>query len=173
MALPPGDPERRAAELALAHANTPTVTHFDPLGRPYLQVEDNGPAGQYATRSELDLLGNPRKVIDARGVVAEDRTFDMLGRTLHLLSPDSGETCTLPDCADAPIRRWDGRGFAVRWSYDPARRQTHVYVQAPERGWALVEYALYGEHHPLAADENLRGQIHLQVDGAGLLLHAR
>src|SRR5690606_28669386 len=47
MALPPGDPERRAAELALAHANTPTRTHFDPLGRAYLQVEDNGEAGKY------------------------------------------------------------------------------------------------------------------------------
>src|SRR5690606_3351085 len=59
MAHPPGNPERRAAELALAHADRPTLRRFDPLGRAYLQVEDNGEAGKYETRTELDILGNP------------------------------------------------------------------------------------------------------------------
>src|SRR5690606_7540473 len=157
MALPPGDPERRAAELALAHANTPTRTHFDPLGRAYLQIEDNGEAGKYETRTELDILGNPVRVIDARGLVVEDRALDMLGRTLHLKSPDSGEKWTFPNCVDAPLRQWDGRGYEVRWAYDAAQRQTHVYVQAPGEDWRLAEYALYGERHPQAEAVNCRG----------------
>ena len=157
MALPPGDPERRAAELALAHADTPTLRRFDPLGRAYLQVEDNGEAGKYETRTELDILGNPVRVIDARGLVVEDRALDMLGRTLHLKSPDSGEKWTFPNCVDAPLRQWDGRGYEVRWAYDAAQRQTHVYVQAPGEDWRLAEYALYGEHHPQAEAANCRG----------------
>ena len=36
--LPPSDPERAAAEKATLHADTPTVAHFDALGRPFLTI---------------------------------------------------------------------------------------------------------------------------------------
>ncbi|XXT18151.1 hypothetical protein WME94_48770 [Sorangium sp. So ce429] len=46
-ALPTGAPERRAAELAAAHAGTPAVSHLDALGRVFRAVADNGAEGQY------------------------------------------------------------------------------------------------------------------------------
>ena len=40
-------PEKRAAVRTLPHAGTPTVEHFDPLGRPFLSFADNGQAGKF------------------------------------------------------------------------------------------------------------------------------
>ncbi|WP_438021585.1 toxin TcdB middle/C-terminal domain-containing protein [Sorangium sp. So ce315] len=69
-ALAAGDPERRAAELAAAHAGTPAVSHLDALGRVFRAVADNGAEGQYVTRSTLDMypLGDPR--LAGRRVIA-------------------------------------------------------------------------------------------------------
>jgi len=59
--------EQRAAALALKHADTPTTTHLDALGRAFLVQADNGPdpaapTGPHRlhdTRSELDITGTP------------------------------------------------------------------------------------------------------------------
>ena len=40
--LPSIDPERKAADAAAAHANTPAVVHLDTLGRTFLTIADNG-----------------------------------------------------------------------------------------------------------------------------------
>ncbi|MEX1363867.1 MAG: SpvB/TcaC N-terminal domain-containing protein, partial [Nannocystaceae bacterium] len=58
MALPVGDPQRRAAELAAAHEGTPSVTHLDALGRPFLHVEHD--------RDELgaDVFAQTRLLLD-------------------------------------------------------------------------------------------------------------
>jgi hypothetical protein len=63
--------ERRAAELAAAHANTPNTVHLDTLGRPFLAVAHNGGEEFYATRSVFDVQGRVLEVIDARGNSAE------------------------------------------------------------------------------------------------------
>ncbi len=72
----PGAPaaDRRAASLAAGHANTPTVTVLDSLGRDVLQISHNrtGPAAAPAdeklvTFSKLDAEGKPLWVQDARG----------------------------------------------------------------------------------------------------------
>jgi hypothetical protein len=69
--------EQRAASLALAHANTPTVTHLDSLGRAFLIEADNGPdpndPGVHQTRTELDIEGNALSITDAAGVVTVRR----------------------------------------------------------------------------------------------------
>ena len=64
-----GSLEQDAANKASAHANTPTVAHFDSLGRPFLTIADNA-SNQYllhSTRVILDIAGNQREVIDANG----------------------------------------------------------------------------------------------------------
>jgi hypothetical protein len=65
-----GPYEQQAAEKAARHSDTPITAHFDPLGRTFLSVADNGrnAAGElqlYATRTVLDIEGNQRGVIDA------------------------------------------------------------------------------------------------------------
>ena len=44
-----GREKQPAAQKAAVHTNTPTVTYFDPLGRVFLCVADNGEYGKYQT----------------------------------------------------------------------------------------------------------------------------
>lgn len=178
-ALPAGDPERRAAELAADHAGTPAVDHLDPLGRPFLTVADNGDAGQYRTRVALDIQGNQRSVTDAldRQVMVYD--YDMLGNQVHLVSADAGERWLLPNVAGKLVRTWDSRGHAARNVYDALQRATHVYVSQGNQPEILAERTVYGEDHPdsvppapgapAPCELNLRGQVYRQLDGAGVV----
>jgi hypothetical protein len=61
-----GAEQQTAAEKAAKHANTPTVAHFDTLGRPFLIIADNGKDTngndqKYSTRTVLDIEGNQRE----------------------------------------------------------------------------------------------------------------
>jgi YD repeat-containing protein len=91
MALSAGDPDRRAAEVTIPHHDTPTVTHFDPLGRPVRVIAVDGFGQTVATRSILDVEGNVLEVIDGRDNTAEARTYGMLGQALRTTSEDAGE----------------------------------------------------------------------------------
>ena len=104
--LPLNDPERKAAAAAAVHANTPAVVHLDTLGRTFLTIADNGAAGKYETRVQLDIEGNQRSVTDARQRQVLVQDFDMLGTVIHSLSVDAGERWMLNNAAvqsDAPV----------------------------------------------------------------------
>lgn len=80
-ALPPGNPDRRAALMAAEaqkldlngnQHGTPTVAHLDILGRTFLTIADNGINKQgerqlYSTHVELDIEGNQLAITDGRG----------------------------------------------------------------------------------------------------------
>ncbi|MEO0987420.1 MAG: SpvB/TcaC N-terminal domain-containing protein [Cyanobacteria bacterium J06639_14] len=175
-----GHPEQEAAQKAAAHADTPAMVHFDSLGRPCLSVADNGPDGQYETRTEQDIEGHPLRVIDARGnavmvyqVSAAGNPpalgYDVAGRPFYENSMDAGERWVLSDIAGKPIRRWDSRGQMLRSTHDALQRPTHLFVQrAGEPEW-LAMMTVYGESHPDAASLNLRGQVYQVYDGAGVV----
>ncbi len=68
-----GATEQAAASKTAVHANTPSVSWLDTLGRPFLAIvhnrfSRNGEAieEKYATRIFLDIEGNQREVIDAQ-----------------------------------------------------------------------------------------------------------
>jgi RHS repeat-associated protein len=186
--------ERRAAQLAAAHANTPSIMHLDSLGRAFLVEADNGPAPEaptgahryYATRTELDIEGNPLAITDALGIRTVEQQFDVLGRRIAVTSPDAGARVTIADATGAPLRSWDSRGQVMRSRYDSLRRPTHVLVQQGSNGAAtVVTRTVYGEsvdgNEPLqpqpdmgatpteAQGLNLRGRTYLVFDGAGLV----
>ncbi|GGP94048.1 SpvB/TcaC N-terminal domain-containing protein [Streptomyces melanogenes] len=162
-----GPAAQEAAAKAAAHAATPGLTWQDSLGRPFLTLVDNG-TERYSTRTRLDAEGNQRVLADARGVLALGQDYDMLGRAAHATSPDSGEQWQVPDVAGQACRAWDGRGTAVRWSYDAARRPTHAYAANGVAERLRVRH-LYGEDlGAAAAARNLRGRTYLTFDGAGL-----
>jgi RHS repeat-associated protein len=74
-----GPQEQDAAHKAAAHANTPAVAYLDSLGRTFLTIADNGPDGRYPTRVQLDIEGNTRAVIDARGNTVMEYAYSMVG----------------------------------------------------------------------------------------------
>src|SRR5262249_12197035 len=128
-ALPATDPERRADDLTVRHAGTPTVAHLDTLGRTFLTITDNGPAGTYATRVALDIEGNQRSMTDARGLTVMTYNYDMLNQKVHQVSMDAGEHWMFNNVVGKPVRAWDSRTYTFRTLYDLLQRPTHLFVQ--------------------------------------------
>jgi RHS repeat-associated protein len=177
--------QQRAATLALAHADTPTIAHLDSLGRTFLVQTDNGPdpatpAGThrlYDTRTQFDIEGNVLAITDARGVQVIQQRFDVLQRRLRVDSPDAGARLAVADVAGKPLRAWDSRAQTMRSRYDALQRPTHMFVAvgASER---LLLRTVFGESldppgvpTPVSPAQalNLRGRPYLSFDCAGLV----
>jgi RHS repeat-associated protein len=174
----PSDPETRAAWLAARHADTPSIAHLDSLGRVFLTIADNGKdvsgsERKYPTRVALDVESNQVSITDARGILTLVQEFDILGRKVRATGADAGESRTLFDVADKPMRTWDPRGYAIRRTYDVLQRPTHTFVQKDGETEKLVERTVYGEGHPDAESRNLRKHAYQTYDGAGALTSAR
>jgi RHS repeat-associated protein len=173
-----GPLEQDAATKAAAHANTPTIAHFDTLGRTFLTIADNAAGGKYPTRVELDIQNNQRSVADAlrRKVMVYD--YDMLGGHLHQASVDAGERWTLNDATGKAIRAWDSRGHNFRTSYDPVHRPINLFVLGTDplnsdsrttAGEMLYERVGYGEGQANDQALNLRTRIYQHNDAAGVV----
>ena len=162
-----GDAEKTAATKAAAHAGTPTVACFDTLGRPFLTIADNGIKGKYQTRVELDIEGNQRAVIDARGRTVARYDYDMLGNRIKRSSMEAGARWTLANAAGKPIFAWDSRSHTVRTTYDALRRPAETFLRKGAGAELLVGRTIYGESQ--GSSLNHRGRVYRQFDGAGLL----
>ena len=179
-----GNPEQDAAQKAAAYADTPAIVHFDSLGRPFLSIANNGSDGQYQTRTEQDIEGNPLRIIDDRGNVVMAyqvesngnlpvRGYDEAGRPFYENSMDSSERWVLADVGGKPISSWDSRGHILRSTYDELQRPTHLFVLREGEPELLAEMTVYGEGHPDAESLNLRGQVYQAYDGAGVVTGRR
>jgi RHS repeat-associated protein len=193
-----GAEERRAAEQAAKHANTPTVAHFDTLGRPFLTIahnrfDRNGATidEKYATRVELDIEGNQRKVRDAivqagdqLGRIVMRYDYDMLGNRIHQASMEAGERWMLNDVTGKPIRAWNSRRYNFRTEYDALRRPVKSFVQGGDPAElnptvyaqpALFEGTVYSDDPASGLSEaqrtqaNLRGKVYKHFDTAGII----
>ncbi|HEX7772644.1 MAG TPA: hypothetical protein VF435_09500, partial [Pyrinomonadaceae bacterium] len=179
-----GNDEQSSAQKSAAHANTPATVYFDPLGRQFLSIADNGPDGQFQTRTEQDIRSNTLRVIDARNnanlvyqVVNDGNSpapgYDLTGRRLFENNMDAGRRWMLADVFDNPIRVWDSRGHTFRNTYDQLRRLSHRFVQTEAEPELLAEMTVYGESHPDAQSLNLRGEVFQTYDGAGVTTSLR
>jgi len=164
-----GSEEQSAAKKAADHANTPTIAHFDTLGRTFLTIADNATAGKYETRIVLDIEGNQREVIDAKDRVVMFYDYDLLSNKIHQASMEAGERWMLNDVAGKPVRAWDSRGFMRSMTYDALRRPTGLFVHEGQSK-KLAEKTEYGEGQGSA--QNHRGKIYQQYDGAGVVTNA-
>lgn len=164
----PTDPETRAAYLAAGHAGTPLATQLDCLGRSFLRVADNGPAGPHETRFTLDIEGNALIITDARGNPIESSLFDIAGRLLRKDSADAGTRWQVDDVGGNPLRAWDSRDHMFRTTYDALRRPVSRFMRPGNQPEILFERTVYGELHPEAAARNLRGRVYQLFDGAGV-----
>ncbi len=183
-----GPNEQKAAQKAAAHADTPTVAHFDTLGRPFLTTAHNkvvcpnhdkdGTEELTHSRVELDIEGNQREVRDGDKQSGDDRgrivmryDQDMLGNQIHQASMEAGEGWSLNDITGNPIRAWDSREHTFRTEYDLARRPVRSFVTGADPDnpsqELLTDRMVYGDQLQDAEQWNLRGQLYLQLDQAG------
>ncbi len=175
------DAQIRAAQRTADYsAQTPTVTHTDVLGRPVVVVahvrapDQVPPVDDFLeTRTVLDVSGNLLEVIDARGNTAQQSVPGMLGQVLHTISVDAGDRWSLSDVGGAPLRLFDDRGHTHRFEYDELRRPTHHWVLPNVGSEALVLLNVYGELATNPQDDNLRGTLLRQYDGAGMVHNVR
>jgi len=149
--------ERRAAQLAGEHGDTPTVAILDSLGRQVLAVSHNrvrDTAGvlndeRYVTFTRLDAEGKPLWIRDARQnlviqyispPVAADAPadpvsgfvpcYDIAGNLLFQHSMDGGGRWLLNDATGKPMLGWNSRGHAFRTDYDELHRLVGSFVTA-------------------------------------------
>ena len=182
--LPTSDPElsdeeQRAATLTWAHRKTPTVTHFDNLGRPflvqqYLKAFDalSLPADDdklIETRTVLDLEGQVREVQDALGRTCMSYLYAVDGQVLKQASIDAGDKWALSNVVGAPFRAWDALEHRICVEVDALQRPTHVWVKKGTGDEGLATRVYYGEAFADPEDANLRGKAVLTFDGAGLV----
>lgn len=167
-----GADEKNAAEKAAKHADTPTIAHFDTLGRTFVTIADNGKDAngkeqKYRTQVMLDIEGNQRAVKDALGRLVMTYDYDMLSTRLHQASMEAGERWMLNNVAGKSIRAWDSRDHSLRTTYDPVQRPTGLFVKTGNGPELLAEQTVYGESQ--GAGKNHRGKIYQQFDGAGVV----
>jgi RHS repeat-associated protein len=175
-----GPLEQDAASKAAAHADTPAMAYFDPLGRGFLTIAHNrqphdGTVADefYATRSRLDIQGNVRTSVDALGRTFIRYDYDIRNRLIRQASADAGERWVVNDISDAALLIFDSRGHRVRTEYDELRRPTSIFVRNRDGHERLAERNEYGELQADAAARNLRGQLYCRFDEAGVLTAAR
>jgi RHS repeat-associated protein len=169
-----GPAEQGAAAKAAAHANTPTTTNADTLGRSFQTVADNGTSGNYTTTVALDIQGRTLSTHDAlrRTVLAQD--YDMTGVEIHHNSIDAGERWLLTDAGGHLLRAWDSRDYSVSAGYDALRRPTTLEVTDSSTGTARVaEQIIYGEGLYEAQVLNLRAAPYKHFDEAGVATTAQ
>jgi RHS repeat-associated protein len=163
-----GPAEFDAANKAAGHANTPTITNADTLGRSFQTITDNGASGKYSTTVTLDIQGRTLATQDAllRTVLTQD--YDMSGADMHENSIDSGARWLLTGAGGQLLQAWDSRGYAVSASYDALRRPTTLEVTDSAAVTRLAEHIIYGESLPNAKALNLRGAPYQHFDDAGV-----
>jgi RHS repeat-associated protein len=160
--------EQATAGKAAACAKTPSLGHYDPLGRAFLTIADNGPVGSYPTHIGLDIQGYQRSVTDALGRLALTADYTLTGTAIHQHSIDAGDRWALASADGKTIETWDRRGFQTQSGYDAARRPATLVVAGPGQAPRLAEQRVYGETAANAQALNLCAALYQQYDEAGI-----
>lgn len=183
-----GEREKDAALKSAIHAETPPIAYHDSLGRAYLTIAHNRYEREgaitdetYPTRVQLDIEGNQREIIDAKGRIVMRYDYDLLGNRIHQASMEAGERWMLNDIKGKPIRSWDSRGHTFRTEYDALRRPVRQFVLGTNPAESDPQtlgdeichgQVIYGEDfvdRTEAMAKNLLGRAWQQYDGAGLV----
>ncbi len=169
-----------SARKAERYAATPTITHTDSLGRAMLTVlhnrfvapnaaQNTPPVESFPiTRVVLDIEGQHRAVVDARGITMARFDVDIVGRRLASHSSDAASQWTVFDVKGTPIHAFDSRGHQTSTRYDTLRRPLETIVR-DGNGARTVGRLEYGEAVVNAESRNLRGRAVRQFDQAGVM----
>ncbi len=191
-----GQEELRSAQKTMIHNETPERIYLDSLGRPVYSLAHNKWAVKtnnqtvafeqyYPTLVVLDIEGNVQEVRDARDNPVMTYHYDMLGHRLCQISMDAGERWMLPDAKGDPLYEWDyneritGGGAVVAehrifyTEYDKLHRPLTRTLRINDGDPMTIERLEYGETHPEALKNNLRGQLYRDEDQSGQMTHTR
>jgi RHS repeat-associated protein len=163
--------EKRAAQEAYKHRETPTKVLLDTLGRPFLTIAHNKDGEDnlyFETKSVMDIQGHVLEVVDARDNIAEERVYGMLGQSLKVISHDAGDRVHLLNALGQPMRTWDDRNQRFSITYDDVRRPVDRTVSVSGGSEKLLSRIVYGELLADPADTNHRGRVYRVYDGAGV-----
>lgn len=176
MALSANDPQRLAAVQTELHADTPSTTYLDSLGRTTCSVlhnrwkDSDGVLHETfpKTHSVLDIEGNVLAVIDARNNTVMQHRYDILGHSLYQLSMDAGERWLFPDIAGKMLYSWDSRNNRMHSEYDVLHRPTRQWLSENGAQEKIVGQTIYGEIALNPTSNNLRGRPWKNYDQSGL-----
>jgi RHS repeat-associated protein len=177
-----GPEEQEAALKAKIHAETPTISYFDTLGRPFLVIDQNQfvPSGgtttptrqNFLTRTDLDIQSFQRQTWDANDRLISQSAYDMQGNLLYRGSMEAGKRWMLNDVLGKLAYTWNSRNFRTRISYDELRRplDSHLSDNNGSGPEILITSKVYGEgaSDPFSSN-NLRGKVIKIMDQAGVL----
>ncbi|MFK5937203.1 MAG: SpvB/TcaC N-terminal domain-containing protein [Sulfurimonas sp.] len=167
MVLDDNHKDKISAQKAAKHANTPTVEHFDTLGRGILSITHNRDKENndifISTYVELDSESNLLSVIDARGNVVMRYKYDMLGNLVYEDSMDKGKRWLLVNILGNPLRTWDERNHEFSYFYDILHRPIESKVKDNNGLNNIYEKIIYGEEK----SKNLVGQVLKHYDTGG------
>jgi RHS repeat-associated protein len=160
------------------HYNTPAITHFDSLGRAFCNLQDNGTNAQglsllHVTLMELDIEGNEKKVIDARGNTVMEYRYGIHGEKGYSNSMDAGERWLFLAADGQPLYTWDSRGHRLHAEYDELRRPVKQWLSTDGGTETLVAMTVYGEEVVNPEADNMRGQVWKNYDQSGLAENIR
>lgn len=182
-------PEQRAALISEHHANTPTINHFDTLGRVFLSVANNG-KNEFGhdvfhfSHKNLDIEGNaisitaPRQYeLNLERSEAEKLNnfvnwFDLAGRNIRSDSIDAGSKWTFTDVFGESVTSFDTNKNVAKTKFDSLRRPIELWVKEANTDFALHKKFIYGEDKTDAVSTNHRLKVWKVYDGAGLELNA-
>jgi RHS repeat-associated protein len=182
--LPSNNPEKKAADKAALHHNTPSVIFLDTLGRPTLELDHNKWQQQVGnnsvekeefsyTFSELDIEGNALSITDARGNKVMAWGYDMLGHRVTQTSMDAGKRWMLNNALGNPVKTWDERAHEFSFEYDTLHRPTKKWVKGGDGATPLnhcYEIIIYGEATNNPKANNLSGKAVIWYDTAGKII---
>ncbi|WP_256081066.1 RHS repeat-associated core domain-containing protein [Massilia sp. YIM B04103] len=162
---------------------SPVLSVVDNRGLPVRTVQYNRASAEEAfdeliSQQSYTELGQLSSRIDPRLLRARELDpavppnfrYDqsLSGQGLKSVSQDAGEQVVIYDVEGGPVWKRDSRGLTAEMEYDVLHRLVTVTEQ-DELGAAVTsERILYGETVEVPAAANLRGQIALRYDTAGL-----
>src|SRR5262249_8623986 len=149
---------KRSAQLAAAHADTPTLSALDSLGRAVASIGHNRVKTatgvledqKYLTFTRLDAEGKALWIRDARSNLAIQYVYppgpdndvpdpatyapgyDIAGNLVFQHSPDAGDRWMLNDAMGKPMFAWDSRSHLFRTGYDELHRTVGSFVKGAD-----------------------------------------
>jgi len=174
--------QQQCAQKTAVHANTPTVAHFDPLGRVFMTVDDNrfkysnsvttAPATEqfYAYRTDYDIQSNIRRRFDAQGRQVCNDAFDVINQVINHSSMESGQRWILPDILGKSRFKWDDRGYRFHDTLDQLQRRLQKFQALNNGSDIMLEQLVYGESQSTPETNNVRLKVVERFDQAGIVV---